>query len=269
MGNVVTRDSVVVNPRLSRSPMSQYKAFKIALLFGASLAGISACDTDSNHVPPSESVLEASIEFESDSEAHWNLVPLPQPPGVNRFDSPAASVPATFPWTVETFQFSADDFIAVTSAPGGLFAPVPSGITSLPPELADGFLIATTFRDETDTVIGFGTEQEVLDLANEEGLTTYTITIPGRGTLMLRQRETLSWLLGEFTDMFANEEFVREYDPVYVQINTIPGTGWIVGGTGEFAGSMGVFREVGWLRELNLLTGQHDLGVTLQVLFFF
>lgn len=213
---------------------------------------------------------ESVIEIDPTIQSRWELVPLPPPPGDQiRALEAAPSVPATFPWTVETFQFSADDFIAVTSAPGGLFAPVPSGITSLPPELADGFLIATTFRDETDTVIGFGTEQEVLDLANEEGLTTYTITIPGRGTLMLRQREDLSWLLGEVTDMFANEEFVREYDPVHVQINTIPGTGWIVGGTGEFAGSMGVFREVGWLRELNLLTGQHDLGVTLQVLFFF
>lgn len=205
------------------------------------------------------------------AEFDWEAVPPPAAVGgsSSMLEAPApASVPALEPCNIETFHFSASEFIALSMAPGGLFALQPSGIPALPPELAEGFLLGFTFYDEQEQVVGFGTEQEVLDFEQATGQTTYTLTIPDRGTLMLRQEEEFAYLLEEVADMVASEELIRTYNPPLVNVHTVPGSGWIVGGTGEFDFAFGLMREYSIVRQLDLTTGQHDLGIILQVAIF-
>lgn len=167
----------------------------------------------------------------------------------------------------ETFTFSSSTILAVTMAPGGLFAPFPAGIpTFTEPAIADGFFLGIKLRDVDDNIVGFGTEQEVLNLAAARTATTYTLTLPGRGTLMLAQEEDLTVLLVEVNDMIANQQTVRSYDPPLVVLSTIAGTDRIIGGTGEFADAKkGSVHEYNILHKLDIATGVHDLEVMLDV----
>jgi hypothetical protein len=175
----------------------------------------------------------------------------------------------TWPWVIETFSFSTTELIAVTTASGGLFTPDPVGIQTLDDTaIASGALFAAKFRDDNDDVIAFGTEQEVVDFVTAEALTTYTITIPGRGTLMLKQTEDISGLLDEVNDMIANTETIRTFDPPLEIVTTISGTGRIIGGTGEFECADGYMQETNILSEINLIDGTIDDDVVVQVAFF-
>lgn len=243
------------------------KLTPLALLCAlACVTSLTACDTQDDTIDGVDAALEAEFD-----PGMWDAVPLPEGAELGFEAQGQSQTPAQLPppWKLETFTLSSSqDFLALTSAPGGLFAPYPADIPTLPAEIADGLLVAGTFRNQNGEVIGFGTEQEVLDFPNLQTATTYTITIPGRGTLMLEQLEDISWLVAEVNDMVASQEFVRAYDPPVVLVNSIEGTGRVIGGTGEFSGAKGSVREIGTLHELNLITLQHDLDVDVQVLFF-
>jgi hypothetical protein len=227
---------------------------------------VAACDVDDG---ASLEIEEPPIRMEEEelyAAFDWERVPPPAAAdgSVTAFQGDAPSA-AAGSLTVETFQFSASDFIALSMAPGGLFAPYPSGVSAMPPELSSSFLVGFTFYDEHDQVVGFGTEQEVLNFDEATGQTTYTLTIPGRGTLMLSQEEEFAYLLEEVADMVATQEFVRSYDPPLVNIHTVPGSGRVIGGTGEFAQAKGLMREYSIVRQLDLTTGYHDVGIIVQV----
>jgi hypothetical protein len=248
------------------------KASIIVLL--SSFLVLSACDIEESS--PSLAAEAADLdettdlgEFEIEPTTFdWDLVPQPAIPGIAlglAYEGPE-QIPATYGWNIDTFYFFTNpDFVSVTQAVGGLFAPSPVGTQALPPELADGFLLGFTFRDLSGDTVGFGSIQEVVDFESAAAQTHYMLTIPGRGTLMLGQEENNDALFAELFDMIAEQDFVRSYNPPLVFINTVPGTNRVIGGTGEFGGSNGIWREYAIVNEFNLLTGVHDVGNIVQI----
>ena len=233
------------------------------------VASLSACDEGQDRDP-----VEAQLQAESaveDIEVDWDAVPLP--PAVAaaegldiQIEQAPTAGPGGWQFEIENFSLTTNDIFALTGAPGGLFAPIPAGIAAFDePILAPGFMIASKIFNDEGEVIGFGTEQEILDFQNLSAKTTYTLTLPGRGTLMVEQDEDLSFLIDEVSDMVMDGEFVRSYETPLVNENSIPGTGRVIGGTGEFEHAKGVVREIGIINELNLITGVHDLEVIVQV----
>jgi hypothetical protein len=172
--------------------------------------------------------------------------------------------------TVEVFQYStSQDLIANTNDPNNpILAPSPAGISPLEePEISSGGLIAIKIRDQNDELVGFGTEQEVIDMVGASALTTYTLTLPGRGTLMLEQTEDFSPLFAEIYDMLDDAELVRSYDPPLAVLTTKPGTGRIVGGTGEFAHARGSWTELDIVNQFDLVARTFDIDCVLEVTF--
>ncbi|PRP90994.1 hypothetical protein ENSA5_60690 [Enhygromyxa salina] len=161
---------------------------------------------------------------------------------------------------------TATDTIALSTASGGLFAPFPTGIPALDePEIADGFLGAFKIHDIHGNLVGFGTEQEVIDFDTAIASTTFTLTLPGRGTLMLSQIEDTSVYFAEVEDMIADEEYIRSFDPPLVAVTTVQGTGRVIGGTGEFRHARGRMREIDYLYEANLIDRAFNLTDLIQV----
>jgi hypothetical protein len=242
----------------------------IILAAFSSLTTVLACDIEE----PTTELMVADQETDAMTTEladtfDWDLVPVPAIPGVEPAFNAPAQLPAKLPWNVETFRFFTNpDFLTVTQAAGGVFTPSPAGMQPLPPDLAEGFMLGFTFRDEDDNVVGFGSIQEVVDFESASAETHYMMTIPGRGTLFLAQQENNAALFAELGDMIANQDYVRSYDPPLVFINTVPGTNRIVGGTGEFAHAKGIWREFAVVNEFNLLTGVHDVGNIVQIVYF-
>lgn len=152
-------------------------------------------------------------------------------------------------------DFQARDYIAASLAPGSFPASFPAGVGQMTePAIARGLLLAGKIRDARGDVIGFATEQADADFAALVSTSTWTITIPGRGTLFLSQREDLTLLVQIIGDMLGHGEYDRTYDPPLETTTTI-GAGDIVGGTGDFAHAHGSFLEVDRVRHLSLATG--------------
>jgi hypothetical protein len=174
--------------------------------------------------------------------------------------------PGGWQFEIETFWFHSSDIFALTTAADSLFAPVPANIALFEAdELASGQFVGFEFRDDNDVIIGFGSEQLDIDFQELEAQPTYTFTVPGRGALVIAQREDIGYVIDEVNDMVANDEYVRVYDPPWVTESTIPGTGKVIGGTGEFAGAKGVAREFVVIYKLDLLTGMHEFTDVIQV----
>src|SRR5262245_29836611 len=100
-------------------------------------------------------------------------------------------------FTLETFQMeSPKDGIAITHSGDKPLPLYPPGIGALVDDhIKQGFVLLTKLRDKNGTVIGFTSEQEVVspqsNLLQGRLLTasTWTLTIPGRGTLFLEEAE--------------------------------------------------------------------------------
>lgn len=166
------------------------------------------------------------------------------------------SVASADEWEDEVFVFSPDDYIAATLAPGGFPAPFPAGIPTLDEAtVQSGLLLAGKLRDESGAVIGFAVEQADVDFAGLVSHATWTLTIPGRGTLFLSQDEDLALLFQILGEMQAGGELERTYDPALTVVTTLAGTGTVIGGTGEFEDARGTFREVDEVHSLSLATG--------------
>jgi hypothetical protein len=166
----------------------------------------------------------------------------------------------------ETFVVEPSGYMAATLADGGFVAPFPAGIPRLDePAIRDGLILLAKLEDAAGNVVGFASEHDVLDLANAVSDDTWTLTIPGRGTLFLSHVETLAPLLSFLSEMIASGQLERTWDPPYVLTTTVPRTGKVVGGTGEFAHVHGRFREIDALRHLSLLTGALEVTDTLVV----
>lgn len=154
-----------------------------------------------------------------------------------------------------TLDFEPRDYIAASLAPGAFPASFPAGVGQLAePAIQHGALLAGKLRDASGAVVGFATEQAELDFVGLVSTSTWTLTVPGRGTLLLSQREDLTLLAQILGDMQATGQLERTYEPPLEVVTTL-GAGIVVGGTGEFAGARGSFREVDFVESLSLLTG--------------
>lgn len=141
----------------------------------------------------------------------------------------------------------------------------PAGIGLLSdPRIVKGFMLLVKFNDKNGNIVGYGSEQEVV--RDESNImhgrmimdTTWTVTIPGRGTLFLSEVEDASEFakkavipaLRDGKDWTVPWTFVTTAGP-------IDGKGAIVGGTGEFQGVSGTFLEVTKLRAYTVKKGLH------------
>lgn len=166
--------------------------------------------------------------------------------------------------TARTENFFVDipgNAIALTTGPGNFLSGLPAGIALLDePAIQSGLAALAKVSDENGNIVGFASELIDIDFVQEVTATDWTVVIPGRGTLFLITAENVSPLLRIVEDMVATGELERVFDPPLFFVNTVPGTGFIVGGTGEFEGAEGTFRELDILFSLSLITG--ELGVT-------
>jgi hypothetical protein len=152
-------------------------------------------------------------------------------------------------------DFQPRDYIAASLAPGAFPASFPAGVGQLSePAIQSGLLIAGKLRDSQGGVVGFATEQSNLDLQAMVATGTWTLTIPGRGALFLSQQEDVAPLFQILGDMQAHGELERNYSPPLFVVTTI-GVGYVIGGTGEFAGARGTFRELDFVETISLATG--------------
>lgn len=179
--------------------------------------------------------------------------------GCTGFEMPQLMVPNFS--SIEVFMFSLQpDAFALTSATGGLLAPFPSTIDTFDePEISEGAFVGTKVLDRCGNLIGFGSEQQLLDTQTALADTTYTITLPDRGTMLASQEENFAPIFGEINDMVANQEFVRSYSPPLTVVTTSFGSGELLGGTGEFADQKGFMIEINFISEINLLDGSADI----------
>ncbi len=170
--------------------------------------------------------------------------------------STLAAVPASAKKKTETFVVRPANYLAATLAAGSFLAPFPAGIPTLEePAIRDGLILLAKLEDAGGAIVGFASEQERADFVSLVGTSTWTLTVPGRGTLFLSQEETLAPLVQFISEMVAAGQPERTWDPPFVLTTTLPGTGGVVGGTGEFKNAHGTFREVDSLHFISLITG--------------
>jgi hypothetical protein len=166
----------------------------------------------------------------------------------------------------ETFVVTPADYIAATLGPGSFISSFPACIDGLDePAISSGLVLLAKVEAPDGQVVGFGSEQASLDFVNLVSQGTWTLTVPGRGTLMLAQHETLAPLVEIVSEMVAAGEVERAWDPPYVLTTTVPGTGVVVGGTGEFAHAHGSFVEIDAIHYLSLATGALEVTDTLVI----
>ncbi len=182
--------------------------------------------------------------------------------GMNLATAGDASTPTIKPtaagYTLEVFYMDApEDGIAATNSGDKPIPPYPAGIGVFAEDrISQGFVLLTKLRDANGTVVGFTSEQEVVapesDVLAGKLLTTttWTLTLPGRGTIFLAEDENQS----EFARKAAGPALMqgREWNEPWTFVTTAGPDprqrGVIVGGTGEFTGIEGTFVEVTHLR---------------------
>jgi hypothetical protein len=158
----------------------------------------------------------------------------------------------------ETFYMhTVKHLVAATHSGDKPIPTYPSGIPVLAePNLKSAFVLIAKVADKSGQIIGFTTEQE--DVSPESNImqgrmimdTTWTITIPSRGTLFLSEVEDAS----EFARKVVMPALLlkREWNEPWTFITSAGpgpnGRGIIVGGTGDFEGAKGTFVEVTHLK---------------------
>jgi hypothetical protein len=161
-------------------------------------------------------------------------------------------------FTLETFRMEApEDGVAITHSGDKPLPLYPPGIGALVDDhIKQGFVLLTKLRDQNGTVIGFTSEQEVVsddsNLLQGRLMTssTWTLTIPGRGTIFLEEDENQT----EFVTKAGLPALTlgKEWNEPWTFVTTVgpdpSGRGIIVGGTDEFSGIAGTFVEVTHLR---------------------
>lgn len=153
------------------------------------------------------------------------------------------------------------DTVAVTrgSLQGG--KGIPEGIQPFDePAISGGLADLQKMRNKAGEVVGFGIQLEVWT-PDETGKpkprfeTSWTIVLPGRGTLFLHQVEDPSTLFGKIK---AARSGPQPWHGVIDERTTVGpgpgGVGIIVGGTGEFEGQRGTFIETNQFTDLDSRT---------------
>lgn len=172
----------------------------------------------------------------------------------------------------ETLYFHApEDGIAATHDGRKPIRVFPDGIAPLDNKaLASAFVLVAKARNRAGEIVGFASEME--DVAPETDIlrgrmvmrSTWTIELPGRGTLFCDQMEDAS----EFARKVVMPAFLlgQTWDAPWTFVKTIgpgpQGRGVIVGGTGEFAGVTGHCVEVTHLRRF---TPQGEMTLTMEL----
>jgi hypothetical protein len=200
------------------------------------------------------------------------------------FSNPFASRSATAAITetgadgyvLETFYARApEDGIAAThdGDPNKPVQAFPQGIPHLNDEhIANGFVLLNKVRNKDGVVVGFASEME--EVGRESNIlqgrmimySTWTIEIPGRGTLFLYETEDAS----EFAKKVIIPAMTlgKTWDEPWTFVTTSgpapDGRGIIIGGTGEFQGVTGMFTEVTHLKRFTP-DGQISLEMELQL----
>lgn len=172
--------------------------------------------------------------------------------------------------TTVIFQFNTvTDAVAVTSGPGQFIAPTPPGIPLfLEPAIQSGFAALVKVRDTSGTVVGFATELAEIFLDPITGITTqtaWTVLVPGKGSLFLAQGEDANAGFALIAAMLNDGVFERSFDPPVQLITTIPGTGKVIGGTGDFKGAEGTFFEEDNVNFISLIQGVLDIDELLVI----
>ncbi len=175
-------------------------------------------------------------------------------PAEKKTPATASTEAASGAVTEVTFHMDApQDGIATTHSGDKPLPLYPAGIGTLSdPAIANGFVLLTRLRDASGAVIGFTSEQEVVsaesNLAAGKLMTqsSWTLTIPGRGTIFLYETEDQSEFLAKagLPALTQGIEWNQEWTFVTTSGPHASGKGVIVGGTDEFAGITGTFSEV-------------------------
>lgn len=143
------------------------------------------------------------------------------------------------------------DTVAVTAGKFlGEGSRVPSGIQAFgEPAIEGGLADLQKIRNKTGEVVGFGIQMEVWT-PDENGRpkpefpTTWTLVLPGRGTLFLYEIEDPTKLFAKVTEArAAPQPWTGRIDERTTTGPGPAGVGIIVGGTGEFEGRRGTFIE--------------------------
>ncbi len=174
----------------------------------------------------------------------------------------------------ETFTFHApDDGIAAThdGHPSKPVKAFPAGIGLLnDPNLRAGFVLLAKARNRDGEVVGFASEmEEVAPQSNimqgrMQMLSTWTLELPGRGTIFMYETEDAS----EFAKKVVVPALAlgKTWDQPWTFTTTTgprpDGRGTIVGGTGEFEGITGSFVEVTHLKRF---TPDGQLALTMEL----
>ncbi len=158
------------------------------------------------------------------------------------------------------------DGLAMTHGGDVALASGPPGIAVLQePKISNGFTLLAKVRDADDEVIGFASELESfpagVDMLREDVVwdTSWTLMIPGRGSLYLHEQEH-SGELGSKIIIPVQESGEAWHGDWTVTTTVGPradGYGMIVGGFGEFEGASGKFQEI------VTLTGFEPAGIML------
>ncbi|MDH3973432.1 MAG: hypothetical protein OEV42_04045 [Deltaproteobacteria bacterium] len=171
---------------------------------------------------------------------------------------------------VETFYTNADPYlIALTAGPAGLLKPFPPSLPYLSePNIADGLAALAKVTDSSGEVVGFASELEHFTVDATGNLTAaveWTFKVPGRGTLLVTQTESPAMLIEIIEDMAAKGETERYFDPPLKVQTTVPGTGRVVVGLGEFEGLTGTFKEYNEFIYLNFANDTIEANLIFEV----
>ena len=187
-------------------------------------------------------------------------------------DQAAGNTSAPVDTTHVTFQmFAPEDGLAVTHSGDKPLPLYPAGIGALSdPSINQGFVLLTKLRDENGEVIGFTSEQEVVSGDSDLSLgllrtqSSWTLTIPGRGTIFLFEDEDQSEFLAKagIPALTQGKEWNEKWTFVTTAGPHSSGRGVVVGGTGEFEGIMGTFTEV---THLSRFTSKGELFGTIEL----
>lgn len=169
------------------------------------------------------------------------------------------------------------DGIAVTHDGDMALGAGPPGIGLLKePRIADGLALLVKLRNAGNEIVGFASELEVFPAGADPVMsdnviwdTDWTLVIPGRGTLYLRQQE-ISGELGSkvvLPSKASGNPWQGEWI-VQTTAGPLPGKfGVIVGGAGEFDGVTGKFVEIATLTGYDpagMLIGRIELRLHMQ-----
>lgn len=172
---------------------------------------------------------------------------------------------------VSFFMEVPEDAIALThGGKGAGITPFPEGILGLEETtIANTLALTVRLRDATGNLVGLASELEHFPTPSRpDGSnvwnTYWTVMVPGRGSLLLYERESLGPDVARvFHETPKGTEDWTGSLTRPSNVGPLPnGHGIVAGGTGEFAGATGSFQEIGTLKRF---TPAAELTATIEL----